>query len=125
MACCAIAAFILCNIVLFMRRIGARVTGAPAGSMTKNAAVAWTFGTAPGARRIVPGRRGLRGRVLVALGLGFAASAIATIATHPIRHSAPFPVAQFLERADASICGSVRRLSGTDEHDDTALQEHQ
>lgn len=123
MACCAVAAFIICNIVLFVQRLRARLAGAPATSPARNPAATWTPGSPRGTGTAASRRRSWRAPALIALGLGFAATAVATMTSHPER-PAPLSIAQILDRADATLCGSIRQLSRTVEHDGAAPGEH-
>lgn len=123
MACCAIAAFILCNILLFAQRLRARLAGVPAAPPVRNTAATWTPASSPGIRPTAPKRGRWHRLALMALGLGFAATTIATMAGHPAPHAAPAAVAQILERVDATLCSSISSLTRTDTHGDVLWQE--
>lgn len=116
MACCAVAAFIVCTVLMLFGRLRQRLFGRAEALPVRNAAVAWTLAAAIGAptetRTVVPRRSASRWVVAVAFGLGFAGTAIAGRFVEP---DAPRPVqaaiGRFVERSQASICRGVDRAT--------------
>jgi len=129
MACCAVAAFIICNVLLLFGRMRRRLFGPAGASPEKNAAVAWTLaaatGAAAGTRSGAPRRTASRWLVAVAFGLGFAGTAIAgrfveSDAPRPMRAA----IDRFVERSHASICRGADRPTTSSERDTETSPEH-
>lgn len=103
MLCCAVAAFIICNIAMAFARVRAFFFGAPEPAEHSNPAVAWQFGmpAAPlaTARRAQPVRR-----------IVLAVAAVALIVTMGAALMDPQPAASSSEdisvRPTPSICGA-------------------
>ncbi|MFO1377784.1 MAG: hypothetical protein U1F14_12375 [Steroidobacteraceae bacterium] len=118
MACCAIAAFVLCNIVFLLRRAVARLSGSAGPPAARNAAVGWSLGSSPVAGDAGPGRRGRAVRRWIGgmLLLGVAGTAAAAFLTE--RHTGTgevLPLQQGIAASYSSFCGSPARLSGARE----------
>lgn len=103
MLCCAVAAFILCNMAMAFARVRAFFFGAPDPAAHQNPAVAWQFGmpaTPPATTRRVPPVR----RIVLAV------TAVALIVMMGAALMDPIPTAGGSEdisvRPTPSICGA-------------------
>ena len=114
MACCAIAAFIICSLAMFFRRVRHRLFGMTQPLPAENPAVAWKPGVNLDAKSCVPRRRASSWLVATAFGLAFAGTAMANRFIEPgAPRSALDSMEQLIERSYASICGQARSSPGS------------